>query len=107
MIVTLLFGFVAGFFFGNGLPYYLAGSMGDGTNPSPFPDSPFASVVVGWIAMLIGASCWHVVDTQRFGWLAQGAAATGVLVVGLIHARLWRNDPWRKRQGPLGARAGQ
>ena len=98
MLVTMLCAFAAGFFIGNGAPYYVAGSLGEATNPSPFPNSPLVNVVVGWAGMLIGgllgAYVWCARDPGR---VAAVSAVAGVLAVGLIHARLWRANPWRKR----------
>jgi hypothetical protein len=98
MLVTILCAFVAGFFVGNGLPYYIAGSTGEGTNPSPFSDSASVNVLVGLGALGIGALGWHFADVEHYRRTAYTVAALGILSVGLIHARLWRNDPWRKRR---------
>jgi len=67
-----------------------------GTNPSPFSDSPSVNVVIGLVALLVGAVSCHFADAARYTWLAYATATLGVLAVGLIHARLWRHDPWRK-----------
>lgn len=97
MIQSVLAAFVAGFFAGNGLPYYIAGSTGEGVNPSPFRDAPAVNVGVGWVGVGLGFVAWQFVDPNTWWWASYGSAAFGVLVVGLIHARLWRNDPWRKQ----------
>jgi hypothetical protein len=94
MLETTLLALFAGFFFGNGLPYYVAGSTGEGVNPSPFPKTASVNVVNGFAAMAIGAIAWHFVDRTRFPVGAWVGASIGVLSVGLIHARLWKNDPW-------------
>jgi hypothetical protein len=98
MPTTVLLAFAAGFFAGNGLPYFVAGSTGDGGNPAPFGDSAVVNVVMGWAAMfVIAAICWcfaHMDDPPLPGY----AAAAGVLTVGLIHAGLWRNNPWPWRR---------
>jgi hypothetical protein len=96
MALTIVAAFIAGFFVGNGLPYYAAGSTGEGQNPSPFPDKPVANVVVGWIAMILGAASFTFTNLIAHPRAAFASAAAGVLVVGLIHARLWRRNPWRK-----------
>jgi hypothetical protein len=96
--LTILLAFVAGFFAGNGLPYYLRGSVGDGRNPSPFRDSPAVSVVVGWGAFAIAGVAWAFAGVGSHPLAAWISAAAGVLAVGLIHARTWRDpDPWGKR----------
>lgn len=97
MWITIVLAFVAGFFAGNGLPYYAQGSTGDGRNPAPFPDSPLVSVLTGWSAFIIAAVAWnfaHVSDHPLPGF---AAAALGLLAVGLIHTQTWRSpNPWGK-----------
>ncbi|GGM08807.1 hypothetical protein ACFFX1_01695 [Dactylosporangium sucinum] len=98
MLLSAVLGFVAGFFAGNGLPYYLQGSTGNGHNPSPFRDSPAVSVATGWGAFMIAGAAWWHADAAHHPLPAWLAAAAGVLAVGLIHSRTWRDpDPWGKR----------
>jgi hypothetical protein len=89
MLLTVVFGLLAGFFAGDGLPYYAEGSARRDGNPSPFGKSPVVNVIIGWAAFVVAGV---------FGWLAQIpshpvaggiSVAVGVLVVGLIHARVW------------------
>jgi hypothetical protein len=98
MLITVLLALVAGFFAGNGLPYYVQGSLGQGRNPSPFPDRPAVSVAVGVLAFIISGTAWYFADVPAHplpGWLA---ATAGVLVVALIHTRTWNDpNPWGKR----------
>jgi hypothetical protein len=98
MWMSSLAGFDAGFFGGNGLPYYLAGSTGEGVNPSPFPNTPRVNVVVGWFGLAAGVAAWQFTDTQAHGGAACASGLLGALVVGLIHARVWRADPWNKHR---------
>lgn len=96
MLATLLLAFAAGFFGGNGLPYYTAGSTGEGASPSPFRASAAGNVLNGVALLAIGVVCWHfahVGDHPAAGW---AAFAAGVTLVGLVHARMWRRDPWRR-----------
>ncbi|MGI5243695.1 hypothetical protein [Dactylosporangium sp. CA-139066] len=101
MPLTVLLALVAGLFAGNGLPYYLRGSIGEGRNPSPFPDRPAVAVASGVACFLIAGTAWAFAGVGAHplaGWLA---TAAGVLVVGLIHARTWRAaNPWGKRTRP-------
>jgi hypothetical protein len=97
MLVTIVLALVAGFFAGNGLPYYVAGSTGDGMNPSPFPDRPRVNVLVGCAAVAIGAVAWAFTDTTSHPIAAYSSAGLGALAVGLIHSGNWRTNPWRKR----------
>ena len=105
MLGSVVFAFTAGFVLGNGLPYYLAGSMGIATNPSPFRESTTVNVMIGWIMFVVAVPVWGLVDTVVYPIPAYLSGAVGVLVVGLIHARLWRANPWRRsdRQPNQGA----
>ncbi|WP_433059261.1 hypothetical protein [Dactylosporangium sp. CS-033363] len=105
MLGTVLLSLVAGFFAGNGLPYYLQGSCGEGRNPSPFPDRPSVSVLVGVVAFAVAAVAWHFAEVDAHPWPALLAAGAGVLAVGLIHARTWRDpNPWGKRAAQAAGR---
>lgn len=89
MLLTIIFGLLAGFFAGNGLPYYAEGSARRDGNPSPFPNSPFVSVIIGWVAFVVAGVFWWLAQVPSHplaGWIS---VAVGVLVVGLIHARNW------------------
>ena len=99
MLTTIALAFLAGFFAGNGLPYFVKGSTGEGGNPAPFGDSPVVNVVTGWAAMfVIAAPCWYFAHVPDHPLPGYAAAAAGVLAVGLIHARTWRNNPWPHRR---------
>jgi uncharacterized membrane protein len=98
MTLTIVAAFVTGFFAGNGLPYYFAGSTGEPRNPSPFADSTTVNVVVGCVALLIAAASACCAGWRAHPLASAAGAWSGVLVVGLIHAHNWRSNPWRKRQ---------
>jgi hypothetical protein len=94
MITTVVLAFTAGFCAGNGLPYYVMGSVGDGVSPSPLRPSAAGNVVNGVILLGAAAVSWHYAHVSDHPWAGWAAAGVGVLSVGLIHARLWRRDPW-------------
>ncbi|WP_026876387.1 hypothetical protein [Jiangella gansuensis] len=94
MLTTVLLAFVAGFFAGNGLPYYVEGSTGNTINPGPFGDGAVINVVTGWGLFVIAAVAWHFADVPQHPLPGWSAAALGVLAAGLIHARTWRADAW-------------
>jgi hypothetical protein len=97
-LITVVLAFVAGFFAGNGLPYYAQGSVGYGRNPGPFPDSPMVSVLGGWGAFVVAAVALNFAHVGAHPLPGCAAAALGVLAVGLIHTRTWRSpNPWGKR----------
>jgi hypothetical protein len=92
MLLTILLALFAGFMAGNGLPYYLTGHFGE-EHRMPFGNSPTGNVVVGWVAFLLAGIAWYFVDTQSYPVLAYLCAAVGLLIVGLIHARVWQGNP--------------
>ena len=98
MFSTIALTFVAGFFGGNGLPYYVAGSHGEGINPGPFADTPVANVLMGCSCLAIAGACWGLADISDHALPGSLAALAGVALVGLIHARLWKDDPWGTRE---------
>ena len=98
MLLTIALAFLAGFFLGNGLPYYTQGSTGESRHPGPFPDSPVVSVSVGSGAFIVAAIAWHFAHVNNHPLPGYAAAALGVLAVGLVHTRTWRSaNPWGKR----------
>ncbi len=101
--MTILLAFISGFCAGNGLPYFMAGSTGDGRNPAPFGDSAVVNVVVGWVMFVVAGVCWHFAGVSAHPLPGYAAAAAGVLAVGLVHARLWRNNPWPWRRTAIQA----
>jgi len=96
MITTLVLAFTAGFCAGNGLPYYVMGSTGDGVSPSPWRPSAAGNILTGCILLAAGAVSWHYAHVPDHPGAGYAAGAAGVVGVGLIHARLWRRDPWNR-----------
>lgn len=88
MIGTIALGAVAGFFVGNGIPYFVTGSFG-WRHRFLLGESAVANVVAGVAAIGIGALCWHFADAPAHPWAAGVAALVGALAVGLIHAKVW------------------
>jgi len=87
MLTTIGLAFVAGFFLGNGMPYYVQGSTGDGRHPGPFRDGPAVSVLIGCIAFAIAAAAWAFAHPSDHLVPAYTAALAGPLRVALIHTR--------------------
>ena len=91
MLESVVMGFVAGFFVGNGLPYFVLGSFAE-EHAFLLGRSARANVLAGWVATMIGGGCWSVI--HRDGHIGQAlvAASLGALAVGLIHARVWKSQ---------------
>jgi hypothetical protein len=98
MATTILLAFVAGFCGGNGIPYYVAGSTGDGRSAGPFPESAATNVLSGWLMLVAAVVCWHFAHVAGHPLAGYAGAAVGVLAVGLIHSHTWRNNPWPWRR---------
>src|SRR5690348_7988987 len=92
MILTGILAVFAGFMAGNGLPYYLTGHFGQ-EHRMPFGKSPTGNVIAGWVAFLIAGIAWYFVNARDYPLLAYPGAAAGLLIVGLIHARVWQGNP--------------
>lgn len=91
-------GFIAGFFAGNALPYYVEGSTGRDLNPGPWGDHAAVSVlgsgVIALIALPAAAGEGRHLAPRTF-WLS---AVAGAVAVGLIHTRTWRADVWGRHR---------
>ena len=86
--LTLVASFVTGFFGGNGLPYYFAGSIGEGQNPSPFRDGATVNVVIGCGALLIAAASAMFID-----WSGHGTASFAGLWLGVVSCTAAQSRP--------------
>jgi hypothetical protein len=92
MLWSLVFGLVAGFFAGNGLPYYAEGSAGRTPNPSVFstmPRTTTVNILLGCACFVVAGIAWHFAGASHHPLAAYGTGLVGMLLVGLIHARVW------------------
>ena len=89
MVASILLGFVAGFFAGNGLPYFITGGFAKEHQLLLGGKSAYANVIAGVILFAIAAFCWHFADAKDHPIAVYMSALFGVLAVGLIHARDW------------------
>ena len=85
MISTIIFSFLAGVWFGNGIPHFVRG-ITKKNYPSALGNTPIPNLIAGWLA---------IVTTPLFLLLAQPAehpvaswiaGALGLLCIGLFHA---------------------
>ena len=89
MVAAILLGFAAGFFAGNGLPYFITGGFAKEHQLLLGGKSAYANVIVGVILFAIAAFSWHFADIKDHSIAVHISALLGVLAVGLIHARNW------------------
>jgi hypothetical protein len=54
-------------------------------------------VIIGFVMFVIAGVSWKLARADEAPLLAYAAAGAGVLGVGILHSRLWRNDPWARR----------
>jgi len=85
---AVVLAFVAGFFAGNGLPYFVTGSFG-WEHRFLLGRSAVANVIAGTAALTIAAVTAYFVPWHTHPLAAGIAATLGVLAVGLIHAKVW------------------
>ncbi len=90
--------FLAAFFAANTVPHYVKGVTGE-KHMTPFAKPSSASVNILWGSFNLFAAFW------LFHWALQKdydfgpmvlAIVAGVLVLGLVLAKIWENDPKAK-----------
>ncbi len=89
MAASILLGFVAGFFAGNGLPYFVTGSFAREHKLLLGGKSAYANVLAGVVLFAIAALSWHFADVRDHPIAVYMSALLGAMAVGLIHARDW------------------
>jgi len=89
MLGSILLGFVAGFFAGNGLPYFITGSFAQ-EHQFLLGKSAYTNILAGVVAFAIAALSWHFADLKDHRMAVCASAFLGVVAVGLIHARVWQ-----------------
>lgn len=85
MIRTILLGFAAGVWCGNGVPHFIRG-ITKHQYPTALGSGPVINFVVGWIA-IVTTPLWLLwADVDQHPVAAWWAAAVGLLLIGLFHA---------------------
>jgi hypothetical protein len=84
MLTSMVAGFFAGVFAGNGVPHFVQG-VTRGTYPCLFGNSSLPNLVAGWASFVVAALLLHVVDFA-YELAAEISIALGVLLIGLFHA---------------------
>ncbi|MFC5745446.1 hypothetical protein [Actinomadura rugatobispora] len=82
---AIVLGLVAGVLGGNAVPHFVAG-ITRRSYPNLMGNGPVPNLVSGWVGLVATGLLWHWADTAGHDGWALGAAAAGVLLIGLFHA---------------------
>ena len=82
---SVLLSFVAGIFFGNGIPHFVKGITKE-RYPSMLGSGPVPNLIGGWLSFVVAGLLMHWIDLRHFRATSLAAAAFGVLLIGLFHA---------------------
>jgi hypothetical protein len=99
MVLAIVLGLVAGFFAGNGLPYYVVASFGL-RHRFLLGSSPVANLVAGLGCFVIALVAWHFAHVPAHPLAGWTAVLVGLLLVALIHVRAWPNNSLRRPGQP-------
>lgn len=82
---SIVLSFLAGLFFGNGLPHFIRGITKE-RYPCIFGGGPIPNLFAGWLSLVASGILTHWIDFSTWGTEASIAASLGVLAIGLFHA---------------------
>ncbi len=99
MALAIVLGLVAGFFAGNGLPYYVVASFGQ-RHRFLWGASPVANLVAGLVCFAIALVAWHFAHVPAHPLPGWTAVLVGLFLVALIHVRAWPHNSLRRPDGP-------
>jgi hypothetical protein len=82
---AIVFGFLGGVMGANGYPHFTRG-ITKKRYPGTFGNGPVPNLVAGWVLFVIAAVLFYFAHVGRHPEWSLGAAAAGVLLMGLFHA---------------------
>ena len=82
---SIVLGFFAGVFFGNGIPHFVKGITRD-CYPCVFGGGPVPNLIAGWISLIVAGSLTRWIDMPEWGMQAAMSAAVGLLAIGVFYA---------------------
>ena len=85
MITTIILSFLAGVWFGNGIPHFMRGITKQ-NYPSMLGNEPIPNLIAGWIAISTTPLWLYWSNAASYPMAAWIAGALGVLAIGLFHA---------------------
>jgi hypothetical protein len=99
---AILFGFASGVIGGNGYPHFTRGITKQ-RYPSALGNGPIPNLIAGWVGLFAAALLFTLAHVGRHPGAAIGAAAIGVLLIGLFHAgpgAFGRPEPQARHSSP-------
>ncbi|MDN5274366.1 MAG: hypothetical protein JWP06_267 [Candidatus Saccharibacteria bacterium] len=85
MINTIIVSFLAGVWFGNGIPHFVRG-ITKRTYTSALGSTPIPNLIAGWLAIATTPLFLLLVDPARYPAACWIATMLGMLAIGLFHA---------------------
>jgi hypothetical protein len=82
---AIVFSFLGGVLAANGYPHFTRGITRK-RYPSALGNGPLPNFVAGWVLFVLAALLFYLAHPARHPGWAFGAAAVGVLLMGLFHA---------------------
>ena len=82
---AIVFGFWGGVMGANGYPHFTRGITRK-RYPGAFGNGPVPNLIAGWVLLVIAAVLFYFAHVSRHPEWSIGAAAVGVLLMGLFHA---------------------
>jgi len=82
---AIVFGFWGGAMGANGYPHFTRGITKE-RYPSALGNGPVPNLIAGWVLFVIAAVLFYFAHVGRHPEWSVGAAAVGVLLMGLFHA---------------------
>ena len=85
MISTIILSFLAGVWFGNGIPHFVRG-ITKKSYPSMLGDAPIPNLIAGWAAIATTPLFLYWAHPAEYPVAAWIAGSIGLLAIGLFHA---------------------
>jgi hypothetical protein len=85
MINTIIFSFLAGIWFGNGIPHFVRG-ITKKNYPSMLGKTPIPNLIAGWLAIATTPLFFYWTQPAEYPIAAWAGGAVGLLAIGLFHA---------------------
>ncbi len=85
MWLTILFGFLTGVFFGNGIPHFIKGITKE-NYPMIFGNKPVPNLIAGWFSFILASVFGYYSLMSNHALAAFISFTIGILLIGLFHA---------------------
>jgi hypothetical protein len=82
---SIVLGFLAAAFFGNGFPHFVRGITKE-RYPCVLGGGPIPNLIAGWLSFVVAGILTHWIDLRDWRMEVSISAAAGLLAIGLFHA---------------------